>query len=119
MDEHLMTFGLLMGMEVENKQNTGAGDCGSDVLLIFCPTYESDEGKIEVTPRMKDLALMGFQPVAITRWNPEDTRNYVIFSKEGISDCMRNAVLNDTWSLLRDALLGSEFWNYSSTNSNN
>ena len=116
MDDHLVTFGLLMGLEVENKQDTGAGVDGKEVLLIFCPTAESEVGTIDTTPRMMDLELMGFRPVAITRWNPADPGNYAIFAKEGLSKSLRSAVLNDTWNLLREALEGSEFLKYSSNN---
>jgi len=52
--------------------------------LIFCVTGESEEGKIRVTPRMMDLAQMGFQPVAIARGDPGDIRNYKIFANEYI-----------------------------------
>jgi hypothetical protein len=115
MDEPIITFGVLMGMEAEEAQDKGAGDPGSNVLLIFCPTGESEEGKIIVTQRMLDLEFMGMRPVAITRWNPEDTRYYAIFAKEGLSESLTNAVLNEAGSLVREALLGSELLNYSST----
>lgn len=97
-----------MGMEVESKQADGAGDDGKEVLLVFYPTGESEERNIDVTPRMMDLALMGFLAVAITRWDPKDTRYYTICGKEGLSECLRNAVLNETGSLVREALKGSE-----------
>lgn len=116
MDDHLVTFGLLMGMETENEQYAGAGDSSKEVLLVFCPTGESEEGKIDVTPRMLELERMGLRPVAVTRWNPADPGNYTIFAKEGLSKLMQNAVLNDTWNLLREALEGSEFLKYSSNN---
>lgn len=118
MDENIVTFGLLMGMEFDNNQDDRAGDDGKEVLLIFCPTGESEESKIDITPRMLDLELMGFRPVAITRWNPEDPCNYTIFAKEELSKSLQTAVLNDTGSLVRDALEGSELWKYSTTNNN-
>jgi hypothetical protein len=118
MDDQIVTFGLLMGMEVDNEQDRGAGDSGSNVLLIFCPTGETEEGNIDVTPRMLDLGLMGFWPVAITRCNPEDTRYYAIFAKEGLSAAMQNAVLEETGTLVREALEGSEFLQYSTTDNN-
>lgn len=116
MDEHFVTFGLLMGMETENEQYAGAGEGGQEVILLFCPTGETEVGKIDVTPRMMDLELMGFRPVAITRWNPADPGNYAIFAKEGLSESLQKAVLNDTWNLVREALEGSELWKYSSNN---
>ena len=119
MDEPIVTFGLLMGMEVDNEQNNGAGDSGKEALLVFCPTGESEEGKIDITPRMMDLALMGFRPVAITRWDPQDTRYYTIFSTEDISEPLRNAVLNEAGSLVREALEASEVLKYGSTDNNN
>lgn len=119
MDEPIITFGVLMGMEAEEAQDKGAGDPGSNVLLIFCPTAESEVGKIDTTPRMMDLALMGFAPVAITRWNPEDTRYYMIFATENLSEAVQNAVLRKAGNLVRAALLDSEFLNYSSTHNNN
>ena len=81
MEEPIVTFGLLMGLDAEIMQGTGAGDSGKEALLVFCPTGESEEGKIEVKPRMMDLALMGLWPAAIVRWNPQDTRYYAIFAK--------------------------------------
>jgi hypothetical protein len=119
MDEPIVTFGVLMGMEVDNEQNNGAGGNGKEALLVFCPTGETEEGNIDVTPRMKDFALMGFRPVAITRCNPADPCNYTIFAKDGLSKPMQNAVLNDTWHLLREAMEGSELLKYSSTDNNN
>jgi hypothetical protein len=65
MEELNYTFGLLMGMDVETKQCTGAGDSDKEILLVFCPTGESEDGKIDFTPRMLDLGLMGLRPVAI------------------------------------------------------
>jgi hypothetical protein len=118
MDKPIITFGVLMGMEVDNEQNNGAGDSGKEALLVFCPTGETEEGNIDVTPRMKDFALMGFRPVAITRCNPEDTRYYAIFAKEGLSAAMQNAVLEETGTLVREALEGSEFLQYSTTDNN-
>ena len=119
MDEHFVTFGLLMGLELENKHDTCAGVDGKEALLVFCPTGETEQGKIDVTPRMLDLELMGMRPVAITRWNPADPGNYAIFAKEGLSKSLRSAVLNDTWNLLREALEGSELWKYSMTDDSN
>lgn len=60
---------------------------------------------------MKGLALMGFLPVANARWNPQDTRYYAIFAKEGLSDAMQNAVLNEADSVVREALVGSKLLN--------
>lgn len=119
MDEHFVTFGLLMGLELENNQDTSAGDCGKEVLLVFCLAGESEDGKIDVTPRMLDLELMGMRPVAITRWNPADPGNYTIFAKEGLSETLQKAVLEETWNLLREALEGSELWKYSTNDNNN
>jgi hypothetical protein len=102
MDQPFVTFGLLMGMEVGNKQDTGACDSGKEVLLVYCLTGESEEGNIDVTLRMTDLALMGFAPVAITRWDPQDTDSYMIFAKEGLSESLTNAVLNEAGSVVRE-----------------
>lgn len=118
MDENIVTFGLLMGLEVRNKQDTRAGDPGSNVLLIFCPTAESEVGKIDTTRRMMDLALMGFAPVAITRWNPKDIRYYSVFAKEGLSQIMHNAVLKETGTLVREALEGLELLKHGTTDNN-
>ena len=68
---------------------------------------------------MLDLGLMGFLPVAITRWNPEDTRYYAIFAKEKLSESLRNAVFKETGTLVREALVGLELLNYISTDNNN
>jgi hypothetical protein len=108
MEEPIVTFGLLMGLEVESKQDSSADDCFEEALLVFCQTGESEEGKIEITPRMTDLALMGFRPVAITRWDPQDTGYYSIFSTDDLSESLRNAVLNEAGSLVRQALDASE-----------
>jgi hypothetical protein len=103
MNEPIVTFGLLMGMEVESKQDTGAGGSGKEVLLAFCPTGESEEGTIDITPRLLDLEPMGFRPVTISRWNPVGPCNYTIIAKEGLSEALQNAVFNDTWILLHEA----------------
>jgi hypothetical protein len=118
MDENIVTFGMLMATEVESERGNSAGDSGSNVLLIFCPTGESEEGKIIVTQRMLDLEFMGMRPVAITRWNPEDTRYYAIFAKEGLSQIMHNAVLKETGTLVREALEGLELLKYGTTDNN-
>src|ERR1700759_424532 len=95
MDDPIVTFGILMGMEVENEHYTSAGGSDKEAVLIFCPTGESEEGQIDVTLRMTDLALMGFAPVAIARWDPQDIDSYMIFAKEGISESLAKAVLNE------------------------
>lgn len=96
-----------MGMEAEDTQDRGAGDSGYEALVVFCPTWESEEGQIDVTSRMLDLGLMGFRPVAIARWDPQDTRYYAIFAKKDHPESLRNAVLNEAGSLVREALVGS------------
>jgi len=111
MDEPIITFGVLMGKEAEDAQDRGAGDSGSNALLIYCPTTESEEEYIDITPRIIDLEFMGFRPVAITRWNPQDTRYYAIFAKEGLSESLRIAVLNEAGTLVREALEGFELLN--------
>ncbi|SPE25284.1 hypothetical protein SBA5_490059 [Candidatus Sulfotelmatomonas gaucii] len=118
MDEPIVTFGLLMGLEVESKRDTGASDDGKEALLIFCATSESGAGNIDITPRMMDLALMGFAPVAIARWDPADIRYCKIFATEGLSQVIQNAVLKETGSLVREALEASELVKYSTTENN-
>jgi hypothetical protein len=119
MDEPSVTFGVLMGMEVENEHYTSAGGSVKEAVLIFCPTGELEEGQIDVTLRMTDLALMGFAPVAITRWDPQDTDSYMIFAKEGLSESLTNAVSNEAGNVVREALEGSELLKYSTTDNNN
>src|ERR1700722_3588983 len=99
--EKFITFGLLMGLEPQGA-NTNVDN--KSALLIFCPTGESVAGRIDVTQRMMDLALMGFQPAAITRWNLQGTRDYVIFRKEDLSDALRNAVLKDAGNIVCKAI---------------
>lgn len=104
MDEPIVTFGLLMGKEAEGTKDKCAGDSSKDVLLIFCQTGESEQGKIDVTTRMKDLALMAFVPVAIARWISEDTRYYAIFAKEGLSAALQSAVSSEAGDIVRGAI---------------
>jgi hypothetical protein len=111
MDEPMVTIGLVMGLEVKDKYDTGAGDSGEGVLLVFCPGGESEGGKIDITTRMMDLALMGFAPVAITRWDPSDHANYVTLAKEGLSKVMQDAVLTEAGRLGREAVEALELWN--------
>ena len=111
-----VTFGALMGLEAIAKQDIGSG---GDVLLIFCPSGET-AGKVDVTARMLELACMGFQFVAITRWDPQDTSYYVICAKEEtLSEAVKNAILMDAGDIVRDATKGFELWEDNSTDNNN
>jgi len=109
MDEPIVTFGLWMGLEVESRQDTRVGESINNALLVYCPTGESEEGKIDDTPQMTDLALMGFSPVAIIRGNPVDIREYVILSKENLSAALKNAVLEEAARIIRKTSEGSDF----------
>ena len=96
-----------MGLEVGSKHDQGAGDDSENVLLIFCPTGESEAGKVDVTPRMMELASMGFRHVAITRWDPRDTSYYVICAKEEtLSEAVRDAILEDAAHIVSEAMNG-------------
>ena len=103
-----VTFGSLMALEHVTKQIAGAGDDSKNVLLIFCPTGET-AGKVDVTQRMMELGSMGFQFVAITRWDPRDTSYYVICAKEeSLSEAVGDALLKDAPDVIRKAMNGFE-----------
>ena len=104
MDE-LVTFGVLMGLE--SKRMTGKED-NNDVLLMFCSTQDLGDGRINITPRMWDLACMGFGHVAIARWCTSDTCSYVIFEVENLSKDMKKAISEDTEEIVRAALHRSD-----------
>jgi|ERR1035437_3263686 hypothetical protein len=108
MDSRIITFGILMGREFEIDLEDGTGESCNEALLMFCPTGELEEDKIAITPRMKDLALMRFWPIAITRRNPKDTRYYKMFVTKDLSETLDYAVSSEGESLVREALEGSE-----------
>jgi hypothetical protein len=87
---------------------TNDDDSRRRVLLIYCPTIELGQGKIEVTTRMKDLALMGFVPVAIARSNPADIFDFSIYATDGLPNSMKTAVFNDSVKIVLEALEKSE-----------
>jgi hypothetical protein len=70
MDEPIVTFGVVMGLEAESKQDRDGGDDGKEALLIFCRTSESAEGKIIVTQRMLDLKVIVRRLVSISARPP-------------------------------------------------
>ena len=108
-----------MGLEVESKHDQGVGDDCENVLLIFCPTGESEAGKVDVTPRMMELASMGFRHVAITRWDPRDTSYYVICARgETLSEAFTDAILEDAAHIVSEAMNGFDHYSYSSNNNN-
>ena len=102
--EELATFGVLMGLEADSDQHTASGNNNRATLLISCPTADYGAGRIKVTPRMFDLARMGFRDIAVTRWCPNDKSAYAIFSRQSLSEAMRNAVLKDAGDLVSDAV---------------
>jgi hypothetical protein len=102
MDE-LVTFGVLMALDTNDRQQSDASE-NNKTLLLFCPTIDSAQGQIVVTSRMFDLARMGFRDIAITRWCPSDKSAYAILSREGLSEAMRNTVLEDAHHLVVDAI---------------
>ena len=113
-----VTFGSLMALEHVNTQNTGAGDDSKSVLLIFCPTGET-AGKVDVTPRMLELARMGFQFVGATRWDPQDMSYYLICAKEeSLSEAVRDALLKDAPEIVWKAMNGFDHCTYSRNDSN-
>ncbi len=79
-----------------------------EVLLIFCPTKETDEGFVEVSPRMKDLALMGFQPVALVRANPADLCEFSIYALPDLPGSIVYAISRESERLVLEAMSAVE-----------
>ena len=102
------TFACLMAKDGGPSCETSDDDSRRRVLLIYCPTSELGQGKIEVTTRMKDLGLMGFVPVAIARGDPEDIFDFSIYATDGLRDSLRITVLNDSVKIVLEALEKSE-----------
>jgi hypothetical protein len=104
MDEKLTTIGCVMGLEANHNKGTNFDDLEKYVLLMYCPTGESDHGTLETTARMLDLVQMGLRPVAVDKCNPDGIFQFSICAFDGVSDVLRNAVIDDAGRIVLDAL---------------
>jgi hypothetical protein len=104
MNDDMVTFACLMAFESYLNCDSPNGDPRKRVFMICCPTCELGQSKIEVTPRMRDLALMGFRPVAIARGDPEDVSEFVILAKAGLPLEIADALAAEGIGMVRNAL---------------
>ncbi len=104
MNDDLATFACLMAFESYLNCDSPNGDPRKRVFMIYCPTSDLGQGKIDVTTRMKDLALMGFVPVAIARGHPGDVSEFVILAKADLPMEIAKALAAEGIGIVRNAL---------------
>jgi hypothetical protein len=104
MNDNMTTLLCVMALEGESSCDLCKGGADKNVLLIVCPTTETDQGNLEVTARMRDLACMGFNPSAIARCNADDASEFVVFAIAGLSKTVQSALTNESGRLIEDAL---------------
>jgi hypothetical protein len=80
--------------------------------MIYCPTSELGQRKIEVTTRMKKLALMGFVPAAIARGISGDVSEFIILAKADLPLEIADALAAEGIGLVRNALGQSSAGNF-------
>ena len=68
MNDNMITLLCVMALESESGCDSCKGGPDKNVLLIVCPASETEQGNLEVTARMRDLACMGSIPAAIARF---------------------------------------------------
>jgi hypothetical protein len=112
MDEKMTTIGCVMGLEADHHQGSTFDALQKYVLLMFCPTGESDHGTLETTARMLDLVQMGLRPVAVAKCNPDGIFQFSICAFDGVSDVLRSAVIDDAGKIVLDALEGLQDTKY-------
>lgn len=104
----IQTVGCILAYQAESRCDEAASGHMKEVLLIFCPTKETDEGFVEVSPRMKDLALMGFQPVALVRANPADLCEFSIYALPDLPGSIVYAISRESERLVLEAMSAVE-----------
>jgi hypothetical protein len=102
------TLGCVMAFEGEYEWDEAASGQMKEVLLIFCPTGETDKGCVEVSPRMKDLACMGFSPAALVRANSKDHSQFAIYALPDLPEWVAYAISKESERLVLDAMADLE-----------
>jgi hypothetical protein len=102
------TLGCVMAFEGEYEWDEAASGRMTEVLLIFCPAGETDKGCLEVSPRMKDLACMGFNPAALVRANSKDHSQFAIYALPDLPGRVAYAISKESERLVLDAMVESE-----------
>ena len=98
------TLGCVMAFESEYECDEAASGQLKEVLLIFCPTGETDKDCVEVSPRMKDLACMGFSPAALVRVNSKDHSQFAIYALADLSKWVAHAISKESERIVLDAM---------------
>jgi hypothetical protein len=112
MNDDLVTFACLMAFESYLNCDSLNGDPRKRVFMIYCPTGESEEGTLEVTPRMRDLALMGFVPAAIARADPADIVEFSIYAMADLPLEIADALAAEGIGIVRNELGQSSAENF-------
>ena len=112
MNDDLVTFACLMAFASYLNCDSPNGDPRKRVFMIYCPTSDLGQGKIDVTTRMKDLALMGFVPVAIARGHPGDVSEFVILAKADLPMEIAEALAAEGIGIVRNELGQSSAENF-------
>ena len=102
------TLGCVMAFEGEYEWDEAASGQMKEVLLIFCPTEETGEGCVEVSPRMKDLGCMGFSPAALVRANSKDHSQFAIYALPDLPGWVAYAISRESERLVQDAMAALE-----------
>jgi hypothetical protein len=101
------TLGCVMAFEGEYEWDEAASGQIKEVLLILCPTGET-EGCIEVSPRMKDLACMGFSPAALVRAKSKDHTQFAIYTLPDLPGWVAYAISKESERLVMEAMADLE-----------
>lgn len=102
------TLGCVMAFEADYEWDEAASGQMKNVLLIFCPTRETDRGCVEVSPRMKELACMGFNPAALVRANSKDHGQFAIYALPDLPGWVAYAISRESERLVLDAMADLE-----------
>lgn len=100
----IQTVGCIMAYRAEYRCDEAASGEMTEVLLNFSPTEETVEDFVQVSPRMKDLALMGFQPVALVRANPADLCEFSIYALPDLPGSIDYALSRESERLVLEAM---------------
>jgi hypothetical protein len=98
------TVGCVMAFEAEFEWGESASGQMKEALLVFCSTGETGDGCVEVSPRMKDLAYMGFRPVALVRANSRDVSQFAIYALPDLPGWIMHAISKESENLVQDAI---------------
>jgi hypothetical protein len=97
---------LVCIMAIVTEDNTGGikSTLENDVMLTFCYTGASQDGKVIVTTQMSGFGDAGYFPIAVVQIDPDDLSQFALRALNGLSDDLQFALEHKGCDLIRSTL---------------